>query len=164
MPITGLRTSSPGAYNTSDVFEVCSNYGDTPVARKESGWWCPSSHKRDSLEAAGCVPQHTQWGYVIKGPAYAGIGPAVELTVDDDTEPGRPGATTTFTGTVTVRGMQPGSSYSLYRITDPSLVPTSASHPLTGAPWRSWVAAAAERSLAVSFASGTPAYFICVAA
>lgn len=98
-------------------------------------------------------------GYAINGPAYAGIGPAVHLSVSSSREPGL-GRSTKFTGRVTVRGLTPGKAYVLHQVTDLAGVPTSATGAISGGTATPFTAAATEQAFDVAFQSGDPAYYI----
>lgn len=113
----------------------------------------------------GCVPQYTQWGYALRGPAYAGIGPAVELDVASPREPGL-GLSAEMAGLLTFRGLVPGQAYALHMLTSLAAVPAAPNAAaLAGlAPAHTFVAGAAVEQLSVKFQSATPAYFILVAA
>lgn len=64
-------------------------------------------------------------------------------------------------------GLQPGKAYTLYKFTDPALVPASADDKIdaAAAAWSQAVTATAEtEKVAVEWNSGKPAYFIAVEA
>lgn len=111
------------------------------------------------------MPLGTQWGYALKGPSYLGIGPPVQLEVASPREPGL-GESEPMDGTVTVRDLVPGQAYEVYLITDLPEVPGLADVSLLAGhtPWASFVADAPTHALPATFESGTPAYFVAVAA
>lgn len=111
------------------------------------------------------MPFGTQWGYAVKGPSYAGIGPAVQLEVASPREPGL-GQSAPMDGTVTVRDLTPGQRYEVYQINDLADVPGLADPALLAgqAPWATFTADAATKALPVTFESGAPAYFVAVQA
>ena len=111
----------------------------------------------------GCVPSSTAWGYAVRGPAYAGIGPQVALEVGSVREPGL-GRSVSMAGKVTVRGLTQGRRYALYKVASLGDVPRSKGAAVRGARVATWTATAARRTLSVSFQSGRPAYFIAVEA
>lgn len=105
------------------------------------------------------------YGYAVRGPAYAGIGPVVELAVSSPREPGL-GLTVEMQGMLTFKGMTPGQAYKLHMLTSLASVPTAPNPGALAAlaPAHTFVAAAPQQQLAVQFQSRTPAYFILVAA
>lgn len=158
MPIVAYKACPTGG----DSLYVHSNYDSLPVERKVADYSCTRSNKKDSIDKAGCVPRDTRWGYAILGPAYAGIGPPVELFVEGNSEPGL-GKSTTLTGRVRVRGLQAGQRYVLHRVGKNA--PKSPRDEITDSAWsQPFTAAGEEHVLDVTFKSGTPAHFICVAA
>lgn len=70
-------------------------------------------------------------------------------------------------GTAVLSGLEAGKSYTLYKFTDPAKVPDSAEAAVdaAGAAWSAAVVATgATQEVPVKFSSGTPAYYIAVAA
>ena len=162
MPIVGLRTSAPDtAYVGTDVLYINTGFSTTAVQRTMADYWCTATNKKNTDAQAGWVPQGTTWGYDIKGPSYLGIGPPVELSGLPSGEPGL-GSTAAWSGTLTVRGLTPGRTYKLHKLTSLATVPTSAAGAVSGTPLLSFVASGTESVHSVTFQSGTPAYFICL--
>lgn len=162
MPMVGIKTSSKTGYSPDDVVYVHTNYDDDPIPRRVGDYWCARSNKKDSWTKAGCVPKNTQWGHAIKGPVYLGIGPRVELEVPTRAEPGI-GKSVTFRGRVRIRGLTPGKTYKLFIIHSLGDIPKSKSSTLHGiSPKKTFNATTTKKTLRVRFASGKPAYFICV--
>lgn len=162
----GVQTTGGDTYSPTDVFHVHTGYSTTAVQRPAGGWWCAAANKTQPLSGiteGGCVPAGTQWGYAIRGPVYAGIGPAVDLAVGSAKEPGV-GLSVAMSGTVTVKGLVPGGQYALHQVATLAAVPASSTAVLAGTPLTTFVAAASTYTLSVTFPSGTPAYFICVVA
>lgn len=163
MPLVGIKTSTSADYSDDDVLYVHSNYATEAVQRTVRDYVCNRNNKKDSIKRGGCVPDNTQWGYAITGPVYSGIGPKLELAVSASKEPGM-GRSTGMTGQLTIRGMQPGRGYAVYMITDIAKVPKEPSaRSVGGTPMTTFTATSANKTVAVSFQSRTPAYFICVA-
>jgi hypothetical protein len=167
MPVVGIESNSINGttYDPTDVFRINSLYSLTTSRRIASGYWCTASNKKDTLVNAGCVPVNTLWGHSVLGPVYAGIGPAVKLSVTQTSEPPRP-QSVTMNGVVTVSGLKAGTAYVLYRVDRLAAVPASAiAKVATGVPVVARfnaTAAASTRSFNVTFPSTLPAYFICV--
>lgn len=164
MPVVGVETASlNGTYAPDDVFRVNSGYSLTTARRLASGWWCPASNKNDTLVNAGCVPVNTLWGHSVLGPVYAGIGPAVALSVVQTSEPSRP-KSVTMTGVVTVSGLRAGVAYVLYRVDKLASVPASSliKVPTTAPVVARFVGVTPTQAFNVTFPSTLPAYFICV--
>ena len=64
-------------------------------------------------------------------------------------------------------GLQPGKAYTLYKFTDPDLVPTAADDKVdpAAAAWSATITAKAEKEeVPVAWFSGTPAWFVAVEA
>ena len=101
----------------------------------------------------------------MRGPAYAGIGPAVQLLAPDSGEPAL-GSSSTFNGQAMMSGLTPGKAYKLLKLTDLAAVPASATAlPIGGAVQTiPFTPTGATHTLAVSWQSDVPAWFICVAA
>lgn len=173
VPIVSIDTSSSPTtyvYNARDVFTVYNDFSTSPIKRTASSFSCARTNKKDGLAKAGCVPSDTSWGHAILGPTYAGIGPRVSLSVPSPaSEPAIGTATTTFQGTVTAFGLQPGGKYKLYRVTRLERVPASASDAAGLAQVGDLVASFTAigetwTSAPVSFASDAPVWFIAVVA
>lgn len=164
-PVVGVRTAtSSDAYDPADTFYVHANYATAAIQRVASGFWCTAAAKTSGLMQGGCVPAATTHGYAVRGPAYSGIGPAVELAVSSAREPGL-GLSVAMSGTITIKNLVPGQAYELHMVTSLAAVPASANPAaLSGTPLSSFVADGATRTFSATFQSGTPAYFICVAA
>lgn len=166
MPVAGIRTATPAAgYDPADELYVNSGYGTTAVRRAVGTYSCTAANKKDPVEAGGCVPVGTVWGYAIHGPAYAGIGPRTALSrLSSPAEPGL-GRSVTMAATLTISGLTPGKAYVLYEINSLDQVPATAAATIPAAAKATrFTAGAAVRASSVTFASGKPAYFICVAA
>lgn len=113
--------------------------------------------------AAFPSPAQVTHGHSVKGPVYAGsTRPPVELTsVSSSREPGLGVTGVTFTATAKIRGLVAGQAYNLHMITDLASVPTSPTAAVTGAASiKSFTPTGTTHSLAVSFESAVPAYFI----
>ena len=165
MPAVGWRSTNDNNNDNDDINDdtifVHTDYDPDPVPRRVGDYWCTVNNKKDGLDDAGCVPQDTVWGHAILGPAYAGIGPLVELAVPIDHEPGI-GKSKEYTGTVTIRGLQLGRTYALHQITDVSEVPTSAIDRPQGQPLVTFEAQSNLAVMPVTFESRRVSYFVCV--
>ena len=163
VPLVGLTTATD-AYSDADTLLVNNAVGTGTLPRLVGGFDCTAANKASSLAQGGCVPANTRWGYAIRGPAYAGIGPPVELRgLSSASEPGL-GRSVPFTATAVVQGLTKGARYKLYCLTSLAAVPTSAAGTVGGTPLATWTATAAEYSLPVTFKSGSVAYYIAVKA
>ena len=162
MPLVGIKTSTSAEYSDDDVLYVHSNYATEAVQRTVRDYVCTSGNKKDSITKGGCVPQNTSWGYAVTGPVYAGIGPRLELAVSSSKEPGMR-RSVGMTGQLTIRGLQSGRKYAVHQIADLASVPKKGARSVAGAPMMTFTATGADKTVAVSFQSRTPAYFICVA-
>ena len=159
----GLTTATD-AYSPADTLYINNDFSTGTLQRAVGGFNCTATNKTSTLAQGGCVPNGVRWGYAIRGPTYAGIGPPVELRgLSSASEPGI-GKTAPFTGTVVVRELTLGTAYRLHCLTNLTDVPTTAAGALPGTPLATWTAAAAEYTLPVTFQSGSVAYFIAVRA
>lgn len=163
-PIIGVTTANASAgYDGGDTWYVNNDFGTAKLARPASGFSCTASNKHSTLARGGCVPAGTRWGYAVRGPAYAGIGPPVALTgVSSAREPAI-GRSAAFTATLTVRNLTVGASYKLHRVTGLAGVPASASGSVPGPPLAAWVATAREHTFRAAFKSNEVAYYIATA-
>lgn len=150
MPIVG--------YARGAVY-VNTGYSETAVRRTVASYSCSRHTKKDSIQRAGCVPEDTRWGYAIRGPVYAGAGPRVSLAVNSPREPGV-GRSVPMRGTVKIRDLTPGTSYTLSKITNLRAVPRG---PEVSDRWvvTRFVAKSSTWSTEVVFESRRPAYFMC---
>ena len=157
MPIVAYKSCE----DKGDSVYVHSNYDVLPVERRVADFSCTRTNKKDGIKAAGCVPKDTRWGYAIRGPTYLGIGPAVELFVAADREPGL-GKSATLAGQVRVSGLQAGDRYVLHRLDGGA--PKGPTDAIKASAWsHTFTAKAKDHAIDVSFKSSVPAHFICVA-
>lgn len=160
VPVTGIRTSNPtGGYNANDTLTVHTHFTDNTVKKKVGSYKCSTGGKT-GVEGGGCVPDKHPlkgWAWCVKGPKYLGIGPQVELLMNNKREGG------TMSATVKLHGLTKGKSYKVYQYTSPSQVPSSPSAKLSGTPWKTVSSATSSKySFKTSFQSDTPRYFIAV--
>lgn len=160
VPVTGLTTATPrGGYDPDDTLAVHTHFTRTLASRKVGGYRCGG--RWPPLEDGGCVPRRGLdggWAWIVKGPAYLGIGPRVEL-VGVPNQPG-PNRHVMLPATVVVHGLTPGASYRLYRVTRAAEVPATASSQLTAKVWKTFRATAPTARFKTKVWSDRPRWFI----
>jgi hypothetical protein len=128
MPVTGVVTANPAAYDPTDVFTWNDNFGDQ-IMRAASAIVATRASCSYSSVQGGCIPQNVDYGIAVTGivdPQHVTL--PVSLTVAQSSEPnvsqGDPPVQ--MAGNVTVSGLATGSNYALLRYDDYTQVPTNA--------------------------------------
>ncbi len=134
-----------------------------------SGYSCTRSKGNSvSNSEGGCVNVNTKWGISILGPAYAGIGPPVELlSLSDPAESTSNLSKSTNKNmkcTVRCHKLTSGTKYAVYKVVGEKNAPSSKSAKLSGTPIKTFTASGSSYKFQSSFQSKDPTYFICVAA
>jgi hypothetical protein len=129
MPLTGIVTASPTAYDPNDVLTWNDNFGDQ-ITRPASNISATRASCAYSSTQGGCIPVNVDYGIAVTGivdPQHVTL--PVSLSVAGDSEPNvSEGASPAeMTGNVTVSGLTAGQSYTLLRYDDYTQVPTNAS-------------------------------------
>jgi hypothetical protein len=129
MPATGIAYTNLSAYDPSDVLTYNDNFGDQ-IVRPASQLSATRASCSYSSTQGGCIPQDVDYGIAVTGvvdPQHVTL--PVSLSVPSSSEPNvsQGASPVQMTGTVTVRGLSSGVTYSLYRYDDYTTVPSAAS-------------------------------------
>jgi hypothetical protein len=129
MPATGIQFTAASAYDPTDVLTYNDNFGDR-ITRAAGALSATRASCSYSSTQGGCIPQDVDYGIAVTGivdPQHVTL--PVSLSVPSNSEPNvsTGAAPVQITGTVTVSGLQPGTSYALLRYDDVTQVPTSGS-------------------------------------
>ncbi len=173
VPVTGIKTASPTkGYDPKDTLLVHTLFTNKLVARPVGEYSCKGG-RQGGLEGGGCIPDMdlTELAWCVRRPKWRGIGPPVELIMDDNQEPcpvtklcDNPASQDPIKAKVVVHGLTPKKKYAIYRITKYAALPSSPTAKLSGAPWKTFTATAATMSFSTSFPYHMFRAYICVEA